>query len=165
MRGASRSPHFLVRLLFLSERQARQSLRVFRLHSAQVVRIKPQCLHDSWSNLACFHLIYKRRCFVFRIRNDQQNVTVVVSEAAMLGDFLLASRVNDANIRRHVNGCLGSPGDFLPTGYSSASSRSGFTNGAAAVSLAGVVVITTTLINTKSDPMKVLAPTTSPPRK
>src|SRR5579862_8341148 len=88
---ASRFFSYSYRRLFLGEGQARQRLRVLGFNGTQTVWIQSQRLYDRGSNLPRFDLIYKRWRLLAPVRNNPQHVTVVVSEAAVLGHFFLAA--------------------------------------------------------------------------
>jgi hypothetical protein len=60
---------------------------VLGLDCAQRVRVLPQCFQDGGSDLPRLDLIVEGGGLVLRIRYNQQNVAIVVSKAAMLGNL------------------------------------------------------------------------------
>ena len=68
------------------------------LNRAQQVRVQAQSFHNGGSDLTGLDQIVKRGSLVLRVRDNQQNVAVVVGKAAMLGNFGGPARINDANI-------------------------------------------------------------------
>jgi len=67
----------------------------------QAVRIESECPQDSGSHLSGFHRADHCFCLQALIGYQHHNVGIVVSEAAVLGLFFGAGRVNYADVRLH----------------------------------------------------------------
>ena len=82
---------------------AGQNLSRFQLHRFETVRVQPQRLEDGWRDLKRLHRSGDGARPERGIRDQQYYVGVVMRETSVLGQFLGAAGVGNADIRRNQN--------------------------------------------------------------
>ena len=89
----------LVRRFSAVEAETWQNLGALLLHGSQVVGIETQRRQDRRRDLSGFDWARHRRGRHRRVGHQHDYVEVVMREAAVLGEFLGASRIGDADVR------------------------------------------------------------------